>query len=186
MAGFILDLSQSSADHSGKLETFSVNATHSTILAPGDVIRLTGTSDAATGVASADATAQGVAITGVIAGIEPLFIGENLTETGLPALTAGEVRCHVDPNLNFIVPVTGGNLAITDVGLNADANVTAASKSGGLTISNMALDSTTKAITATLQFRIMGIAPNAAGAFDGSFARVRINNSTMRAGTAGV
>ncbi len=186
MAGFILDLSQSSADHDGKLETFSVDAAHATILAPGDVIRLTGTADAATGVAGADAVAQGEALTGVIAGMEPLFEGENLTETGLPALTAGEIRCHVDPNLNFIVPVTGGNLVAADVGLNADADITAASKSGGLTISNMALDSTTKLATDTLQFRIMGIAPNESGAFDGSFARVRINNSTMRAGTTGV
>lgn len=186
MAGFILDLSQSSADHDGKLETFSVDAAHTTILAPGDVIRLTGTADAATGVAGADAATQAQSITGVIAGIEPLFEGENLTETGIPALTAGQIRCHIDPNLNFIVPVTGGNLAVTDVGLNIDADVTAASKSGGLTISNMAVDSTTKAGTVTLQFRIMGIAANESGAFDGSFARVRINNSTMRAGTVGV
>ena len=186
MAGFILDLSQSSADHDGKLETFSVDAGHATILAPGDVIALSGTASTVTGVAGADAAVQGAALTGVIAGIEPLFVGENLTETGLPALTAGEIRCHIDPNLNFIVPVTGGNLTVADVGLNADADVTAASKTGGLTISNMALDSTTKLATATLQFRIMGIAPNAAGAFDGSFARVRINNSTMRAGTVGV
>ena len=186
MAGFILDLSQSSADHDGKLETFTVDAAHTTILAPGDVIVLTGTADAATGVAGADAVAQGEALTGVIAGIEPLFEGENLTETGIPALSAGQIRCHIDPNLNFIVPVTGGTIAITDVGQNADASVTAASKSGGLTISNMTLDSVTIAGTATLQFRIMGIAPNESGAFDGTFARVRINNSTMRAGTAGV
>lgn len=186
MAGFILDLSQSSADHDGKLETFFVDAAHTTILAPGDVIRLTGTADLATGVAEVDAVTQGQSLTGVIAGIEPLFVGENLTETGIPALTGGQVRCHIDPNLNFIVPVTGGNIAIDDVGLNADADITAATKTGGLTISNMALDSTTKAATDTLQFRIVGIAPNAAGAFDGSLARVRINNSTIRTGTTGV
>ena len=73
MAGFILDLSQGSADHDGKLETFSVDAGHTTILAPGDVIRLTGTADAATGVAGADAAAQAQSITGIIAGIEPIF-----------------------------------------------------------------------------------------------------------------
>jgi hypothetical protein len=73
------------------------------------------------------------------------------------------------------------------VGLNADADVTAATKSGGLTISNMALDSATAATTATLQFRIMGLEPNPdTGDIDGTVARVRINNSTMRAGTAGV
>ena len=142
---FILDLSQGSADHNGKLETFSVDAAHATLLASGDVITITGTSDAATGVAQVDAAVQAAAVTGVIAGIKPLFAGENLTETGLPALTGGEVRAVIDPMLNFIVPVTGGNLAAVDVGLNADADVTAASKLGGLTVSNMALDSATKA-----------------------------------------
>jgi len=182
---FNLDLSQGSADHNGKLETFSVAATHSTILAPGDVIVLTGTSDT-DGIAGADAGAQGAAITGVIASIDPTFVGEALSDTGLPALTAGNLKAHVDPNLNFIVNVTGGALGAADVGLNADADVTAASKSGGLTISNMSLDSLTKAGTATLQFRIMGLAPNDDGVIDGLTARVRLNNSTMRAGTAGV
>ena len=185
MAGFILDLSQGSADHNGKLETFSVDAAHATLLAPGDVIVLTGTSDT-DGIAGVDAAAQGAAITGVIAGFEPIFEGEQLTETGLPASTGGLARCHIDPNLNFIVPVTGGALTAADVGLNADADVTAATKSGGLTISNMALDSATKATTATLQFRIVGLVPNDDGVIDGLKARVRFNNTTLRAGTAGV
>lgn len=185
MAGYILDLSQGSADHNGKLETFSVDAGHATLLAPGDVVRLTGTADA-DGVAGVDATTQGVAVTGVIAGFEPIYEGEQLSETGLPAGTAGLARCHIDPNLNFIVPVTGGALTAADVGLNADADVTAATKSGGLSISNMALDSTTKLGTATLQFRIVGLVPNEDGVVDGLKARVRFNNTTVRAGTAGV
>lgn len=183
---FILDLSQSSGDHSGKLETYSVASAHATLLAPGDVIRITGTSDTTTGVALADAAAQAQSITGIMAGIQPIFASENLTETGLPALTAGDIRCHIDPNLNFIVNVTGGDLVADDVGLNIDADITAATKSGGLTISNMAVDSTTKAVTATLQFRIVGLVPDSNGDVDGSVARVRINNSTLRAGVTGV
>lgn len=182
---FNLDLSQGSADHDGKLETYSVDAAHATLLAPGDVITLTGTADA-DGIATADAASQGTAITGIVAGFEPIFAGEQLSETGLPALTAGEARCHIDPNLNFIVNVTGGALAAADVGLNADADITAATKSGGLTISNMSLDSGTKAATATLQFRIVGLVKNSAGVLDGLTARVRLNNTTTRAGTAGV
>ena len=183
---FILDLSQGSADHDGKLETFAVDAAHATPLAPGDVVRLTGDSDAATGVAEVDAATQGVALTGIIAGIEPIFVGENLTETGLPASTAGQVRCHIDPNLNFIVNVSNGPLTAAQVGLNADADVTAATKSGGLTVSNMALDAATAAATDTLQFRIVGLVPDSDGTITGNTARVRINNSTVRAGTAGV
>jgi len=183
---FVLDLSQSSSDHNGKLETYSVAAAHLTLLAPGDVIVITGTSDTTTGVSLADAAAQGAAITGVIAGIEPIFAGENLTETGIPVGVGGNIRCHVDPMLNFIVNVTGGALSADDVGLNADADITAASKLGGLTVSNMALDSTTKMGTSTLQFRIVGLVPNEAGVVDGLTARVRINNSTLKAGVTGV
>ncbi len=187
MGGFTLDQSQANGELTGKLETYNVDAAHATRLAIGDVVVLTGTSTAADGVAEVDAAAQGAALTGIVAGFEPQFTGENLTETGLPALTEGKARCLIDPNLNFIVAVSGGDLANTDVGLNADADVTAASKSGGLTISNMALDSTTLAATSTLQFRVVGIAENpTTGEFDGSYARVRINESTLRAGTTGV
>lgn len=185
MAGFNLDLSQGSGDHDGKLETFSIDAAHATLLAIGDVLVLTGTSDA-DGVAGADAGAQGAAITGIVAGFEPNFVGEQLTETGVPALIAGKARCHIDPNLNFEVDVSGGALAAGDVGLNADAAFTTATKSGGLTLSNMTLDSATKLATATLQFRIVGLVKNKDGVIDGLRARVRINNSTIRAGAAGV
>lgn len=181
---FNLDLSQGSADHNGKLETYSVAVTHSTILAPGDVVVLTGTSDAE-GIAAADAAAQGAAVTGIIASIDPRFVGEALSDTGLPALTAGSIKVHIDPNLNFIVECSAA-LAAVDVGLNADAVVTAATKTGGLTISNMELDSATKAGTATLQFRILALVANNDGVIDGLKARVSFNNTTMRAGTAGV
>ena len=58
MAGFILDLSQGSADHNGKLEPFAIDAGHSTLLAPGDVVLATGTSNAE-GTQEADAAAAG-------------------------------------------------------------------------------------------------------------------------------
>lgn len=183
--GFNLYNSEASAAHDGKLKRFSVDAAHATLLAPGDVIRLTGTAD--NGVAGVDAVAQGEALTGVIASVTPQFVGENLTETGLPASTAGTVLCHTDPDLDFEVAVSGTALTNDQVGLNADADVTAATKSGGLTVSNMALDSGTAAATATLQFRIVGLAPSlTTGEIDGTRAIVRINNSTVRAGTAGV
>ena len=106
---FVLDLSQGSADHNGKLETYAVDSAHATLLAPGDVVVITGESDTL-GVAEVDAAAPLAAVTGVIAGVTPQFEGENLTETGLPASTAGKVQVHIDPNLNFIADVTGGAL----------------------------------------------------------------------------
>lgn len=184
MAGFILDLSQGSADHNGKLESYSVDVGHSTILAPGDVVKLTGTSDA-DGIAGVDAATQSANMIGVIAAFEPLFEGESLSETGLPASTAGTARVHIDPMLNFIVESSAA-LAADDVGLNADAEVTAATKTGGLTISNMKLDAGTKGTTASRHFRIVGLVPNDDGVIDGLKARVRINASSINAGTVGV
>ncbi len=183
--GFILDNSQASAAHDGKLQPFSVAASHSTLLAPGDVVRLTGTSSV-DGIASVDAVAQGESLTGVIAGIMPQFTGENLTETGIPASTAGLVYCHTDPNLTFDVTASA-TVSADQVGLNADAVVTAATKLGGLTVSNMELDTATIANTATLQFRIVALIPDVGtGDITGDTVRVRINNSTTTAGTQGV
>ena len=56
--GFTLTKSLSSADHDGKLQTYSVSATHATLLAPGDVVVITGDADTM-GVATADAAAPG-------------------------------------------------------------------------------------------------------------------------------
>lgn len=184
--GFVLDLSQGSSDHNGKLETFSVDAGHTTLLAAGDVVTITGTADA-NGISEVDAAAALGTVTGVLASVTPQYAGENLTETGLPASTAGQVQVHIDPNLNFIVPVTGVALVAADVGLNIDIDATAATKSGGLTISNMAIDSATKAVTATLPFRIVGLVPSEVDSVpDGTLARVRFNDTTSNTGVAGV
>ncbi len=43
---FVLDLSQGSSDHNGKLESYTVVDAHTTLLAPGDVVVITGSSDA--------------------------------------------------------------------------------------------------------------------------------------------
>jgi hypothetical protein len=183
MAGFHALREQGQGDYTGKLETYTVNAAHATLLAPGDVMKITGTSDAE-GRAEIDVGVAAAAITGIIASVEPQFIGENLTETGLPDLTDGKVHCHIDPNQLFIVDASATLLA-ADVGLNADALFTAATKTGGLTVSNMVLNSATKAITATLQFRIVALAEDANGVL-GNRAIVRYNNTTLASGTAGV
>ena len=183
MAGFRALRQQGQGDYTSKVETYSVAASHVSLLAPGDVIVITGNSDAE-GRGEVDAGAAGAAISGVIASVEPLFSGENLTETGLPAGQAGRVNCHIDPNQIFEVDTTA-TLVAGDVGLNADAIFTAATKTGGLTISNMKLDSSTKAATATLQFRIVRLTRDSNGVL-GNRAQVRMNNTRIRGGVAGV
>lgn len=100
MAGFTAINNQGENDYGGKLFTYNVADTHATLIAPGDVVVITGEADAE-GRAQVDTAAPGAPVTGVVANVEPLYDGENLTETGLPATTQGNVLCHVDPNQLF-------------------------------------------------------------------------------------
>lgn len=185
MAGFQPSKDQSNADFTGKLRTFSVDATHATALAPGDVVVLTGTSDA-DGFSGADAAAAGSAFTAIFTGLEPVYVGEQLNLTGLPALTAGRIKCAIDDNILYEAEVTGGALVADDIGLNADIDASAATTTGGLIRSNMAIASGTKAATATLQFRLVQLLPNDQGVIDGLRVLVRPNNTTNKPGAAGV
>ena len=184
MAGFTLAKTQSDAETYGKVVTYAVDSGHATLLAPGDVVRITGQSDSL-GKQEIDAAAAGQSITGVISSVLPNYEGEALSETGLPASSAGEVTVHVDPNTMFEVDVSNGPLVAANVGLNADIVATAASKSGGISVSNMTLNATGAATTSTLQFRIEGLLEDEDGVL-GNRALVRINNSTVRAGATGV
>lgn len=183
MGGFVVARNQGDTDYTGKVETYSVAAAHATLLAPGDVVVLTGTADTE-GRAEVDAGAASASITGVIAAVEPIFAGEQLQETGLPALTAGKVHVHIDPNQAFEADVENGPLVVANVGLNGDAVFNVATKSGGLTISNMTFNATGVATTNTLQFRIVKLLEDDAGVL-GNRVLVRLNNTTMAAGTTG-
>lgn len=183
--GFSIYKSQGSSDHNGKLQSYSVDAGHSTLLAIGDLVTVTGTANA-DGVAGVDASVTAGAVTGVVAGFMPQFEGENLSDTSLPASTAGTAMVHTDPNLLYVADVTGTALVVADVGLNCDFDDAVATKTGNVAVSNMAIDSATKATTAGLPFRIVGLAENDDGTIDGTKAIVRINDSTEIAGTAGV
>lgn len=164
------------SENTGKLRSVAVAAAHATLIAPGDLVRFTGTSRA-DGVAEVDVvTATGQQIAGIVAAVDYNVAGENLTYTGLAASTAGTLLIHTSPDLLYTVPTTA-TLAAADVGLNADADFVAATRSGVLDISNVRLNSASKATTATLQFRIEGLLPDAAGVL-GNVALVRINNQS--------
>jgi len=169
----------------GKLEKFDVDAAHASRLSIGDVVRITGTATAATGVSQVDAAAATQQVTGVISGIVPNFATENLSDTGLAAATAGTVLVQVDPQAEYEVDVSNGPLLVADVGLNVDLVATAATQSGGLTISNMSVNATGKATTNTLPFRVVALLTDSAGVL-GNRARVKVNSSTNNAGVTGV
>lgn len=190
--GFKLSRTQSQGDVTGKQFSYHVDSAHASILAPGDAMRITGTAFTE-GTPEIDATAAGTtdvgqSLTGILFSVDPTFEGEALSDTGLPATTAGTVKVNVDPHALYEVDVTNGPLLVTQVGLNANLIADAATKTGGLSISNMTLDNgsvTAPATTQTLPFRIVALSEDEDGVL-GNVALVRINNSTLSDGAAGV
>jgi len=174
-----------SDDPHGKLEQFEVAATHATRLAIGDLVRITGEANSTTGVAQVDAPTAGQSITGVISGIAPGFATENFTDTGLAASTLGNVLVQTDPRAEYEVDVVNGPLVAANVGLNATYVPTAATNTAGYTQSNMVLNATGVATTATLPLRIVRLLRGSDGVL-GSRALVRINEGTQIAGATGV
>ena len=79
----------SGGSYTGKVQTFSVAAGHTTLLAVGDLVRITGTADA-NGLAGVDAAAAGTLITGPIVAID--FNPSDLETKGLAISTLQEPR----------------------------------------------------------------------------------------------
>lgn len=181
--GFVCTGSLSS-NYDGKGRTYAVPSSHASLMAIGDVVTETGTADSL-GNPQVDVATASTIVTGVVVGIVPDYSTEQLSDIKIPASTAGTVIVNVDPNAEYEVDVSGTALAAADVGLNANIVATAATTSGGLTRSNMAIDSSTKATTATLQFRIVRLLTDAAGTL-GARAVVRVNKSTNNTGATGI
>jgi len=160
------------APYTGKVVTYGVDAAHATLLAVGDLVRITGVADA-NGLQEVDAAAAAQLITGPIVSIEPNI--SDLEQAGLPALTAGKVKVAVDRDLLMEVPSSAAVL-LADVGRNAEIVATAATASGGLVNSNMTLNTTTFTAT-TAQIRLEGIKDGILTA--GTILFVRINESTF-------
>ena len=180
MSGFrpIQDVSGSS--YTGKIQQYAVAASHSTLLATGDLVRETGVANGE-GVAQVDAVAAGQAITGVIVGFLPDF--SNLEQKGLPANQAGTALVAVNPDLLLMARTSGAEIELADVGQNADVSATAATMEGGLVTSNMTVNMSTHG-SGTAQVRIVRIVDPTNLAV-GTDIIVRINESTFRT-TAGV
>ncbi len=170
---------RSGHSYTGKVETYAVDATHATLLSVGDLVVETGALDAATGISEVDATAATALITGVIVGID--FNMSNLEQKGLAALTAGTVKVATDKDMLLEAETSGGTFALTDVGGNLDIVATAATQSGGLVNSNMTINATGAASSATAQIRIVGVKDSGSITYPapvGTTLICRINEST--------
>ncbi len=186
MAGFDLSRTSSQGDVTGKQFTYDVPATDSNRMAPGDVVVVIGT-------ASADGTPQVsnsgalTELTGILMSVDPEFSGEALSNTGRTPSVLTKVKVNVDPNALYEADVTGTVLSVSSVNANIGLDTSVATLSGGLTISNMAVDGDAVAATATHPFRIVAILPSTTdGTIDGTRALVRVNNSSLKEGTDGI
>jgi len=183
MAGFKYRKSQGGGGTTGNVFTFAVDAGHVTLLAPGDAVLITGDGDA-NGVSEVDTGAATTANTGIIESVDLTLAGEALTETGLLALTAGTVKVRVDQFALYEIDADATYNAAS-VGLNTGINITTATKSGGLTVSNMTADFATVATTVTLPFRVVALLEDAAGVL-GNRVLVRPNATTASTGAPGI
>ena len=153
----------------------------------GDPVNLSGTAEAVTAIPSViKATAgTGNAVYGIVVGIEP--IRNDLTKTYVPSGTSGYVYVETNPNVVYHATedAAGGALAITAVGLNI--NYVAGAGNATFGTSGASIDSSSPLATATLQFRLLGLAQtegNVLGS-DASVWEVTINNSNAAPNTAG-
>jgi len=184
MSGFEARNKSGASETAGMVQTFAVDAGHTTLLAKGDVVVITGNGDV-NGVSEVDTGNASTLNTGVIASVDFTLAGEALTETGLLALTAGTVKVNQDPNQLYEVE-TDATVTVADVGLNCAINTTAATKSGGLTISNMNVDAGTITTSTALPFRIVALLLGKTSGVLGDRVLVRPNATTQSTGAVGI
>lgn len=164
-------------------QPYAALAADSVVIRYGDPVTLTGAGTVDGLPVVALATVGGTtSITGVAVGFRPLGATEWLGYR--PASVAYEVLVEDNPNAEFLIQEdsVGGAVAVASIGLNAQIIYGTAT---GNTSAAM-LDSSTAAVTATHQLRIMGLS-QIVNNEQGNFAiwRVRLNMHTHTPATAG-
>jgi hypothetical protein len=172
-----------SEPHSGGLEMFHVPASDATALYIGDPVVKAGSSDAA-GIATVARAVAAGPITGVVQGFVP--DGTTNMVGYRAASTAAYVLVNTNPDDLYEIQDTAGTIAAADIGLNANMTINAGnaySKRSGVII-----DPATKAATATLALKIVGVSPRPGNEAGTAYQKliVKINNSTEVSGSAGV
>jgi hypothetical protein len=166
----------------GGIEMFSVAASDGTALYIGDPVVKDGNSDAG-GIASVVRASGTGAITGVVEG----FMPNGTTDTAgyRAASTLAYVLVRTDPDTLYEVQDTAGTIAAADIGLNA--NLTAGTGDAYSKRSGFVLASASKATTATLPVKIVGLSQRPGNDF-GAYAKVlvKVNNSTESNATVGL
>lgn len=171
--------------YNGSANMYYHQASDGTALYIGDPVIKDGSSDASGQYASVIRGSAGGPFTGVVVGFVPDGT-VNMTAYGA-ASTAFYVLVCDDPNVLYEITedAVGGSLAAADIGLNA--SVIAASGSSYSKRSGFMLDTSTKATTAGLELKIVGLVPRPDNALTAnSKVLVRINDHTEPNATAGI
>jgi hypothetical protein len=180
------------APYNGAFTSYVVPASDGTALFVGDLVKLSATGDATTGLRGVVQAAAGDAVVGVVVGMEV-----DPTDLNTPQYRAASTRRVVyvadDPSLLFEAQEDGDidPLETIDVGQNLNAVVGSGSTVTGA--SGMELDSDSHNTTATLTLKLMELAQRADNEWVSggqAYTRwiVKINNHQLGSstGTAGV
>lgn len=180
------------APWSGQVRVYCILQANGSAFAIGDPVSSGGSADS-NGVPSLSLGVVGTAFRGVIVSSGGIVNGSyyadptNLNTTVIPATKTKNYYVGVvdDPNVLYEVQEdsVGGALVAADIGLNC--SLIAAANNGFL--SGWMLDTSTKATTAALDVKILGLIQRNDNAF-GNLAKVLvwINNSEFHAGVLGV
>jgi len=152
---------RSGAPYNGACNRYYIAAGEAYNLFIGDVVANSGTGDAfgVPGIvrsAAGAGSSAGDGPLGVVVGFENLT-SNNLSLSYRPSGTAGYVLVADDPNLEYEVQEDSdaSSLAVTDIGLNANIIVGTGNTYTGT--SAVELDSSSVAVTATLDLRVLGL-----------------------------
>lgn len=185
--GFTPRRYRNGAPWNGVARTYFVPATDATALFVGDPVIIAGDGDANGIPTCTRATAAGAGrITGVVVGFQP---AAPFPLPYRPASTAAYVLVADDPDLLFEAQEdgVGGSLAATNIGQNIDMIAGTGSTFTGN--SGFMIDSSTAAVTATLQWRIVELEPredNAIGTTAKWLVAINLPTETGAAGALGV
>lgn len=172
------------APYNGAVDMFYHQASDGTALYIGDPVIKDGGADA-NGVASVIRGSAGGPFTGVVQGFLPDGT-TNMVGYGA-ASTAYYVLVCTDPDILYEIQedAVGGAIAAADIGLNA--SVIAAAGSAYTKRSGFMLDTSTKATTAGLELKIMGLVQRPDNALSANAkVLVKINDHTDSNAVAGI
>ena len=182
MAGFDWVGTESQGDPTGNTRLYSVSAGHIGVLGPGDMVVITGDSDAE-GIPEVDNGNNSIANTGVIMSVLANVSGGTISH--IPTFMEGKVLVNVDSQALYRADVRAGFFTVSDIGKNAKIITDVGTITSGFFTSNMTLDNLGAITNPIFPVRLVALLEGSDGVL-GSRALVRINETTSKSGALGI